>query len=528
MGVRGHTSFPFEGFGKGLNLADKPDTVDPAECIDAMDVLFTDRGAITQRSGYGKLTEAKLTNRVASLEPFYTSAGTKQLMAGCGTRLEALSTAGKVVDSETELTGAVWDFARFGKPNGEVAYAGNGTDTLRKWNGTEWTAPKATVDGEAEKAMPKAGSLCVWAAGGNRLIATRFSTTTGGPNGATSSPDHVYFSEPGDPEEWKTTAPNENLVKLFPGNGEPIMAAVAWREFVFVFKETCFFVFYGASVDGEGSAVFNFRPVEAGVGLVSPRAVCVAPEGVYFMSRDGVYRTTGQEPELVSSPIEPIWTGEASVFYTGGFLLHSALANCAMTWFQGRVYLSYTTSSANNRTLVYDPQLRWWSLTSLAASCLAVFRPSNAEELVFGYAAGDNHIARHSSSYTSDDGAAIESHWRSGWFDLGNPDVKVLRSSKFWGTGKAFCGMGHDFNEATGTLDLLDMEGGSETEWDESEWGEGEWAKTPGLLSAHKRRSTRGTVFSLYFANTTKDQSFSVHRAVHHLREVAKPERSKA
>lgn len=528
MSVRGSTSYPFQGFGKGLNLAAKPDAIDPAECIDAMDVLFSDRGAITQRPGYAKLTEAKLTNRVASLEGYYTSAGTKQLLAGCGTRLEGISTAGKVVDSETGLTDAVWDFARFGKPNGEVAYAGNGTDTLRKWEGKEWTAPKATVDGEAEKAMPKAGSLCVWPAGGNRLIATRFSTTTGGPNGATSSPDHVYFSDAGDPETWHTKEPEENQVQLFPGNGEAIQAAVFWRELVFVFKETSFFVFYGVSTTSEGAPEFNFRPVEAGVGLASPRAVCVAPDGVYFMSRDGVYRTTGQEPELVSSLIEPIWSGDASVFYTGGVLLHSAITNCAMTHFQGRVYLSYTTASANNRTLVYDPQLRWWSLTSIAASCLTSFRPSYAEELVFGYASGDNHIGRHSSSYTNDDGAAIESYWRSGWFDLGNPDVKTIRSSKFWGTGKVRCGLGYDFRQDNGTQDLLDFSDPTATVWESEKWESSTWAEPRGLLAAHKRRSTRGTVFSLYLSNTVKDQEWSLHRADHHLRSVAKPERSTA
>src|SRR5262245_34569861 len=136
-----YSSYPFQGFGSGLNLRDKPDAVSPAECIDAMDVLFGDRGAIQQRTGYDNLTESTLTNAVTALEPFYKTSGTKQLLAGCGTRLEALSTAGAVVDSETGLTSAVWDFARFGKPNEEVAYAGNGTDTLRKWGGTEWTAP---------------------------------------------------------------------------------------------------------------------------------------------------------------------------------------------------------------------------------------------------------------------------------------------------------------------------------------------------------------------------------------------------
>lgn len=526
MSVRGYTSYPQQGFGKGLNLRDKPDAVDQAECIDAMDVLFSERGAIVQRPGYDNLTTSALTNRAASLEAFYKTSGTKQLLAGCGTRLEAIEGT-SVKASATGLTNAVWDFARFGKPNGEVAYAGNGTDTLRKWNGTEWTAPTATVNGEAGKAMPKAGSICVWPAAGNRLVATRFSTTTGGPNAATSSPDHVWFSEPGDPEAWKTSEP-ENQVQLMPGNGEAIQACIAWKEFVFVFKETSFFIFTRQGTDNDGNPDFVFRPVEAGVGLASPRAVCAHPSGVYFMGRNGVYRTTGQEPQLVSDLVEPIWSGNASPFYTGGVLAHGSITNCAMGTWEDRIYLAFPTESANSRVLVYDPQYEWWAPFSIPASCFATYRAGNAEELVFGYASGSNHIGRHAPSYTNDDGTAISSRWRSGWFDLGNPDVKTLRSSKFWGSGKVFCGLSHDFEQGTGTLDLLDFSDKSADTWGGTTWGGGEWAEPKGLLPAHKRRATRGTTFSLFFENTTKDQEWAVHRAVHHLREIARPSEVRA
>lgn len=525
MSVRGNVSYPQESFGGGLNLRDKADAVVPDQAIDLIDVRFTDRGAVEQRPGYDNLTAA-LTNRVASLEPFYTTGGTKQLLAGCGTRLEALSNAGAVVASATGLTSAVWDFARFGKPNAEVAYAGNGTDTLRKWSGSEWTAPTATVNGEAGKAMPKAGSLCVWPEAGNRLVATRFSTTTGGPGGATSSPDHVWFSDPGNAEAWHTTEPEENDVQLFPGNGEPIMAAVAWREFVFVFKETSFFVFY--NVSGETSPTFNFRPVEAGVGLASSRAVCAHHTGVYFMSRNGVYRTTGQEPELVSSLVEPIWTGDVSPFYLGGTLAQGSIAECAMSVdHEDNIRLSFPLASGT-RVLVFEPRFDRWSLESIPASCFAVFRPSSAPELVFGYASGEKMVGRHSSAYTNDDGTAISSHWRSGWFDLNNPDMKVLRSSKYWGSGKCFCGMGVNFEQGTGKLAALDFSEAAGTEWDKSTWGGGEWETPSGLLPDHYRIAARGAVFSRFFSNSIKDSSWSVHRATDHLRTTEKPERAAA
>lgn len=514
-----YESFAFQGFGGGLNLKDKADAVSQDQCIDALNVLFSDRGAIQQRPGYDNFTSSALTNRVASLEPFYKTDGTKQLLAGCGTRLEGLKSDGTVIDSETGLTSAVWDFARFGQPNAEVAYAGNGTDTLRKWNGEEWTTPKATVDGEAEKAMPKGGALCV-SPSDNRLVVSGFSTTTGGPNGKTSSPSHVYWSEAGDPEKYESTA----YVQFTPGDGERVQAVIAWKEFVFVFKETKFFVVTGASTNpADGTPIFNYRPVEGGAGLASPRAVCAHPSGIYFMARNGVYRTTGQEPELISSMVEPIWSADISPFYTGGTLAHGSITNCAMGTWEDRIYLAFPTESANSRILLYDPQFDWWSLYDIPASCVSTFRVGNTTDLVFGYASGSNHVGRHSTSYTSDDGTAISSRWRSGWFDLESPAVKTLRETEFWGSGQVYAGLGHDFEQGVGTLDLLDMSSASATEWGESEWGTGEWARSPGLVEARKRRATRGKTFSLYFFNNTKDQEWSVHRATHQHRETRKP-----
>jgi hypothetical protein len=523
---KGYVSYPFSDFGAGLNLSDKPDAINPAECIDALDVTFTDRGAIEQRAGYAALTGSQLTNRVESLEPFYTSSGTKQLLAGCGTRLEALNTSGAVVASLTGLTNAWWGFVRFGKPNEEVAFAGNGTDTIRKWSGAAWSAPTATVDGEAAKAMPKARYLAVLPAG-NRLVATGYSTTTGGPNGTTSSPSHVWFSEEGNPEAWKTAGTEANPAnneQLTPGDGEAIQGAIAWGEFVFVFKETKFFVFYGVSTDSQGNPIFNYRTVDTGVGCAAPKTLCADASGVYFMSRDGIYRTTGQAPQLISGRIEPIWSGDISPFYTGGVLSHGSIANCAATVHGGRLYLSYPTSEANSRTLVYDPEAGWWTLWSLPASALASFRIGSAPELVFGYASGERKVGRHASSYTNDAGAAIASYWRSGWFDLDSPDVKTLRSRKIWGTGKANIGVAPDFERGVGSLTELDMEDPAGANWGEFNWGEFDWAEPKGLNLAHHRVAVRGTTFSVYLASTgAVDQEWSVHRVDHHLRETRKP-----
>jgi hypothetical protein len=105
--------------------------------------------------------------------------------------------------------------------------------------------------------------------------------------------------------------------------------------------------------------------------------VTVARDGVYFLSRKGVYRTQGQEPQLLSDLIDPIFQTNLPlpIFYAnqGGVAINPQyLTNCAMTWHDERIYLAFTgtASTTNNRLLVYDPRYEWWSIWDIPAAAL--------------------------------------------------------------------------------------------------------------------------------------------------------------
>ena len=501
-----YTPYPLVDFGGGLNLQAKADAVGPGESIDLLNVTFTDRGAVEQRAGYADLNATALTNAPESLEAFYKTSGTKQILAGCGTRLEAVATDGTTVASATGLTTGIWDFARFGTPNSEVAYAGNGQNLLRKWDGTAWSSIANS---------PKAGALAVTPTS-NRLVTTRFLTTTGGPSAGTSSPSHVYFSDAGDPETFGAN----NYVQLTPGDGEQIQAAMRWREYLFVFKESKFFVFAGEGTDSSGNPVFDYRPVDTGVGMVGPRAYCVTEQGIYFANRRGVFLTTGAEPVKVSDPVEPIFLGGSDVYFTGGELAPAQAANLAMGSFEDRVFISYATSSANDRTLVYDYEKGWWSLWDFPAVALATFRPSSADELIFAHG---SYIARHNDSYTNDAGTAISSRYRTGFTDFAVPENKAVRQVKLWGSGKCFSAMSADYAVDPGRLVAHDFTTAAATEWDTSTWGGGDWSVLRNLNPKIRRSALRGTVFSIGFTNSILDQPWSIHRAEPHIRGIRQP-----
>jgi hypothetical protein len=287
-----------------------------------------------------------------------------------------------------------------------------------KWSGAAW----ALVVGMGTGAV--APYMLEVQATDNRLVGAH----------TTSESSRVGFSGAGTPETWGAN----DYVDVTPGDGERITALTAWRELVFVFKETKFFVFTGNSTSGTGTAIFNYRPVNTGVGAVGRACSVATPNGVYFLSRRGIYKTAGGDPVLASRAIDPIFRGGASSFFTGGVLNHAAIDKCQLMWHDERLYFAYPSGSAttNDRIAVFDPEVDQWLLWNVAANSMTSFRVGDAAELVFSYAAGSNHLGRLSSSYTDDDGTAIASRHQSGFYDVGEPAADTyLRQVRAIGTG---------------------------------------------------------------------------------------------
>ncbi len=489
-------------FSGGLNLLDGPDVVAPDQCVDVLNVLFLPAGGLAQRPGYRRFTGSELTNRADSLAAHYESDGTKQLLVGNGNRIDALNTSGTSI-ANVAPTASPQYFTRFAAPGSEHTLIANGTDTVRRWDGAAFSTPAYTGT------TPTGRFLAVTA--DNRLACAR----------TAANPDRVLFSDPGLP----TTFQANNYVDLHPGSGEPITALVAWADYLFAFKDSEFFFFYGTSTDSTGNPVFNFRHTAA-AGCVG--AACAAPEGVYFLDRRGVYLTTGGAPKLISGALDPLFQGGSSIFYQGGELATSALASARLWWTQGRLYLAYATASANNRLAVYSSASGWWTLYDIPVAAMTSFRPSTAEELLFAYASGSKFIGRYSegSGDLADDmtttgtgGNAISSRWRQGWVDYGSQDQKRIRQSKIWGEGNAMFGLARDYQIGPMRYDPVEFSQSAVALWNDGHtWDDGTlWGPSgstqPWLLS----QSCPGTVIGLLVKNAILGSSFAIHRIEHGL-----------
>jgi hypothetical protein len=554
--INGYQPYGFGDFSGGLNLRDKVDAVGDKEAIDLLNVNFAQRGAILQRDGYVDFTPADLSARVDSLAPFYSTSGLKQLVAGAGTRLDVLSSVGAVLASLTGTGGGPYNFARFGDPTHEWLFAANGIDAIARWDGVSWTTggALATVDGTPGRALPKAGAICMTAmhqgsssgqSASNRLVATAFGTqTAAGPGGTPSTPSRVYFSNPGDPLVWETDGNQgvtpkrgRNWIDLAPGDGEQIMAAVAWRELVFIFKETKFFVVWGetTAVDSGGNVITDFmvREVVNAVGLASKLAITVGRDGVYFLNRRGIYVTTGDQPQLLSDIVGPMWTQDPEIYFRSSPINLAHLELCRLHWHMEKLYAAVPTGAAAacDRTLVYDILGKWWSLYDLPVSALASFRPDVRPLLHFGYASGPVRVGRHAPGTTVDRGAnTIISRWRSGFSDYDLAVEKTFRSTEAWGTGAAIVSFFTDYRQGSDVdVDVLFGEAGKWPVNGAGTWGQ--WLQTynnkwPGggvHTVAPIRKAVRGTVFSTQFSNSPQAASWSVHRVTRHLRETRSP-----
>lgn len=505
----------------GVLLTAQPGVVGPSQLLDALNVEFSEAGSVRQRPGYAKLTTSALTDQPDSITPYLTTGGTKRLLVGNGNRLDVLTGFPGASVANVATTASPHFFVRFGGPTAEVVYIANGTDQVRKLSGTAFSTP-AGLSGETGR------FLAMW---DNRLVIAREGGTTAGNN-----PSSVRFSDPADPENFTADV----FEDLDPGDGEQITGMVTFRELLIVFKETKFYVFDSAGVDADGEFDPSYRRVDNSIGLAASKAVVSARDGVYFLHRNGVYRTTGSDPVPVSGALDPFFSGEPSVYFRSDPINRSAITSCAMGFHQERVFLACPTgsSSTNNRTWVLDPRSGAWSLFDLPIAAMCSFRPAADDELVFCYAAGDNHLGRHSDGYTADDmatdntgGVAISSRARYGWQDMGAPGVKRVREVRLVGEGACEAKLTNDWEDGGQQTTVVFSAGDLNDVWstdpadvwtdDPSDvWGPFRQPQ-PKLVRGGMNRA--GAVFSVEFSNSTLNRPWAIHRADFHLPDTKIP-----
>lgn len=499
---------PFSQFG-GLVLNRPLDDVGAENAIDLLDVDWDNSlGLLRTREGAAAFSPG---DAASSYDILYGHSLTR-LLARRGSTLYAVNGEGNEVAGKTAGTNERHlSFARLGTPSATYTYIADQENTLKRYDGSDFTSPTANVGEAKAVAMPKGRFLAVWPDGGNRLVVAG-TTAGGGPNGAISSGSHVWFSMPGNAEEYEGTA----FVQLNPGDGEEITGCVAFGGMIFVFKETRCFIFYGVSADNDGKPVFNFRSVELGTRMRAPgpkRAenVIAGNDSVYFVADHGVYATTGAEPSLLSDELEPLARSQALVGPAATTLGTRRWVNAAGIAYMGEaIYVGLESGGIVDRVIKYDLRKQSWTILTAALNCMVAWveQTNNRARVFFsGTGAGNRRIYFYTAAVDTDASAAdLDPRWQSGFYDLEEADEKTLVNVKMWGTGEVTLKVAEDYGAlGKGTTFKLGV--------------------APAIAQQQKQKGQTATLFSHQLSGTAP---WSVQRLDRYLRETTTPERQKA
>lgn len=412
--------FLVERFG-GLNLVDDIEEVGSAGAVDLLNVSFDLPGRVRTRDGSTVVSDDATSTAIVGGSYYKTGAGVEYVVVADSTTITpvVLSTGATGTTRTAEIAGGNNGFVRFGDTSNSLLYTGSASsNNVQRFTGAAWS----------NIAAPFAPVYLAVTGNDNRLV------IAGIGNDST-----VQFSGAGAPETFGAN----DFVRLTPGDGESITGLATWREMLFAFKESKFFVFGRTSTDADGEPIFNYRPVTAGQGC-SSGAVAVGDDGLYFVNRSGVYVTTGDVPRYLSRPLEPWVKSGAS-----GSLPALSLTTATLGYLDRKLYVN---DSTNRTTLVYDTVLDTWTVWQVGATALFAFL-SNPNPLTGGTVFTGVYFGENSSkkvwkvdpSVATDDGASVAWRYMSGLYDLsGENRVAVTLESALWGSGSVTLQVAND------------------------------------------------------------------------------------
>jgi hypothetical protein len=391
----------------GLDL--RSDAQEIAGAIDCLNVDFDREGRVRTRDGYTQFSAGN-----ANLVVAMANQGTMGNLVTLGTnRGGAFNSSGVLIANSNAVAAISGRIVNFGTTTASYVYGptGDALGRLLRWDGAAWAYPNVGYSYNLVGVTP-------W---DNRLVLlSEFSPAT--------NPHRVRFSDPGAPETYTANS----YVDLTPGDNETINAVCEWRDKLFVFKQTKYFVFYGTSTDSTGQPIFNYRTVQTGIGVSSSGfsgGAVAMDEAVYFINNRGMYRTTGGPPQKVSAAVDPLFGIDTAPYFSSS--TSSTLGAGPLGRYRQKVLVN---GAGATYSLVFDTETGHWSYWNIPATVVLQYYPSNVDALLF--ADGGTTLFKMGSAYSTDNGTAISSKYRTGFLDFGAPEQeKWIRQMMLSGTG---------------------------------------------------------------------------------------------
>lgn len=244
--------------------------------------------------------------------------------------------------------------------------------------------------------------------------------------GSLRQPGHVFWTRPGNPD---ANSQYGSLELTSPS--EPLINGCVFRSQAFVFSSEALYVLTPTIINGE--LRFSGAKVAGSRGLFSRYALTVGDEGIFYLSKDGIYLTAGGESiSLTDEMLYPLFPHEgvvASPSATVGGPIFTQPNDLRLSHGASELYFDFVNTKNNDyATLLYDIKLKGWFYYEYSPEVIYHYfeEGRGTNTMLMGSVDGILYL----SSGSTDDGAAIPCEVWTARLDGGDP-----RSNKQWANG---------------------------------------------------------------------------------------------
>lgn len=398
--TKGILTIQYDNLGKGINTFTRDTMINDTEAADTLNVWSVGKNSVAKRPGIGLAMTLPSSAAVVGLGTYYNGS-TRKLLAMSGGRLYDVD---PVAGTQSVIGGTASAFTTNLRTDmcqaGGYVFFQNGTDTLRKYDGSTIAAQTNGVIGK-------------W------LIFYKASLWTAGNTGAGNLARLYRSGTDANLGDFTNSTANVFATSIYVSkdDGQMLNGFFKHQDFLYPVKERSL---WRASQDTSTAATITLEMVDPARGCDSHFSIDTVENDNFMFNEKGV-DATGYEPNI----IDQIRTNILSLRIDSKIksIEKDNLDDVVGIYHDNHYYLSYTSggASANDTIMVYDRQrLGWWEW-DLGANCFSEFKDSTGEtKLYFGSALADGKIYYFDDTIKSDNGVAIATNWKSPKFSFKN------------------------------------------------------------------------------------------------------------
>lgn len=186
---------------------------------------------------------------------------------------------------------------------------------------------------------------------------------------------YLYWSKLSNPDAW----PVANILDICPSSEELMNGAVLSGQ-AYVFSRERQYMLVANLLD---SSQVTAMPTLVSHGLAARRGICVAFGRIWFVARDGLYATDGnEEVSVTANTLDPLFRGvPANGYYPIDWDHEEAVQ---LEAHGNEVFLTFLDTQGNWQTYIYHTLFKYWRHANFKPGVSTVFSPYGGSTVLLG------------------------------------------------------------------------------------------------------------------------------------------------